>query len=75
MIDAATTLNKVDILGAATLSTVTTSLSPKPFNTASFHPVVDGPVDDPDTYIKNSDSVIVKPLNTLQLLNNDHFIV
>jgi hypothetical protein len=48
---------------------------PKPLNTAGFHPVADGLVDDLDTYIEDSNSVIAKPLDILQFLNNDHFIV
>ena len=65
MIDAATTLNKVDIPGAATLSTVTTSLSPKPFNAAGFYLVANGLIDNLGIYIEDSDSVIAKPLDIL----------
>ena len=75
MIDTVTTLGKVNALNTAILNTATTSPSPKPLDTAGFHPVINGPVDDPDTYIKNSNSVIAKPLNILQLPNNDHFTV
>ena len=32
-------------------------------------------MDDLDTYIKDSDFIIAKFLNILQLLNNDHLIV
>ena len=63
MTDAITTLGKVDTPGTATLSIATTFLSPKPLDTASFYLVVDGLVDDLDTYIKDSDSIIAKPLN------------
>jgi hypothetical protein len=58
-----------------TLSIATTSLLPKPLNTASFYLVVDSLVDNLDTYIEDSDSVIAEPLNTLQLLNNNYLIV
>jgi hypothetical protein len=73
--DAATTLGKVDILSAATLSTAATFLLPKPLNTAGFHLVADGLVDNLDTYIEDSDSIIAEPLNALQLLNNNYFTV
>jgi hypothetical protein len=63
--DTATTLGKVDVLSATTLSIATTSLLPKPLNTAGFHPVANGLVDDPDTYIEDSDSVIAELLNAL----------
>jgi hypothetical protein len=63
--DAVTTLGKVDVLGAATLSIAVTSLLPKPLNTAGFHPVADGLVDDLDTYIEDSDSVMAEFLNVL----------
>ena len=58
-------MGKKNILGTATLSTATTSLLPKPLNTASFYLVVDGPVNDPNTYVEDSDSVMAEPLNTL----------
>ena len=64
-IDTITALGKVDILGTAALSVAATSLSPKPLDAAGFHPVVDGLVDNPDTYIEDSDSVMAKSLNTL----------
>ena len=32
-------------------------------------------MDNPDTYIEDSDSVMAKLLNTLQLLNNNYFTV
>jgi hypothetical protein len=32
-------------------------------------------VDNLDTYIEDSDSIIAKPLNIFWLLNNNHFIV
>ena len=75
MIDAATTLSKVDTPGITALSTATTSLSPKPLNTAGFYPVANSLVDNSDTYVKDSNSVIAKPLDTLQLPNNNHLIV
>ena len=65
VIDAATTLDKVDVLSTAVLNTVTTSLLPKPLNTASFYLVVDGLVDNLDTHIEDSNSVIAEPLNIL----------
>ena len=75
VIDAATTLGKVDALGAAALSIAATSLPPEPLNTASFYLVADGLVDNLDTYIEDSDSIIAEPLDILQLLNNNHLIV
>ena len=75
MIDAATTLGKVDILGATALSTAATSLLPKPLNIACFYLVVDSLVDNLDTHIENSNSIMAKPLDILQLLNNNHLIV
>ena len=65
VIDAATTLGKVDILNAATLSVAATFLLPKPLDTASFYLVADSLVDDPDTYMEDSNSVIAEPLNIL----------
>jgi hypothetical protein len=65
VIDAITTLGKVDVLGATTLSIATTSLSPKPLNIAGFYLVVDSLVDNLDTYIEDSDSIIAKPLDIL----------
>ena len=65
MIDAVTTLGKVDVPNAATLSTVTASLSPKPLNAAGFHLVADSLVDNPDTYIEDSNSVMAELLNIL----------
>jgi hypothetical protein len=64
-IDAITALGKVDILGATALSIAATSLSPKPLNTASFYLVVNSLVDNLDTYIEDSNSIIAEPLNTL----------
>ena len=63
MIDAITTLGKVNVLGAAALNIVVTSLSPKPFNITGFYLVADGLVDNPNTYIKDSDFVMVEFLN------------
>jgi len=65
VIDATTALGKVDILGATTLSTAATSPSPKPLNAAGFYLVADSLVDNPDTHIEDSDSIIAKPLDTL----------
>ena len=64
-IDAATALGKVDALGAAALSIAATSLSPKPLNTAGFYLVTDGLVNNLNTHIEDSDSVMAKPLNIL----------
>ena len=63
VIDALTALGKVDTLSTATLSIVATSLLPKLFNAAGFHLVVDGLVDDPDTYIEDSNFVMAKSLD------------
>ena len=65
MIDAATALGKVDILNTTTLSVAATSLSPKPLNTASSYLVADSLVDNPDTYIEDSNFIIAELLNTL----------
>ena len=65
MIDAITALGKEDTLGAAALSIAATSLSPKPLNTAGFYLVANSLVDDLDTYIEDSDSIIAKPLDIL----------
>ena len=67
-IDATTTLGKVNVPSTAALSIAAASPSPKPLNTAGFHLVVDGLVDNLNTYIEDSNSVIVKSLNVLQLL-------
>ena len=64
-IDAITTLGKIDILGTTALSIATTSLLPKPLNIAGFYLVVDSLVDNLDTYIKDSNSVIAKSLDIL----------
>jgi hypothetical protein len=74
-IDAATTLSKIDILSTTTSSIAATSLLPKPLDTAGFYLVVDSLVNNPNTYIKDSNSIIAKPLNILQLLNNNYFTV
>jgi hypothetical protein len=63
--DAATTLGKVDVLNTATLSVAATSLLPKPLNTAGFHLVADGLVDNPDIYMEDSDFIIAEFLNAL----------
>ena len=65
MIDAATTLGKVDILSTAVLSVAATSLLLKPFNTAGFYLVVNSLVDNSDIYIEDSDFIIAEFLNTL----------
>jgi hypothetical protein len=75
VINAITALGKVDILGTTTLSIATTSLLPKPLNIAGFYLVVDSLVDNLDTYIEDSNSIIAKPLDILQLLNNNYLIV
>ncbi len=63
------------MLSATISSTAATSLSPKPLNTASSYPIVNGLVDSPDTYIEDSNFIMAKPLNTLQLPNNNHLTV
>ena len=63
MIDAATTLGKVDILNTTILNIVATSLLPKPLNAAGFYLVVNGLVDNLNTYIEDSDFIIAKPLD------------
>ena len=65
MIDAVTALGKVDVLNTATLSTAAASLLPKPLNTASFYLVVNSLVDNLNTYIEDSDSIMAKLLNIL----------
>ena len=65
MIDAAIALGKVDVLSTATLNIAVISLSPKPFNAAGFHLVVDGLVNNLDTYIEDSNFVIAEPLDIL----------
>ena len=65
VIDAVTTLGKGDILGTTALSIAITSLLPKPLNIASFYLVADGLVDNLDTYIEDSNSIITKPLDIL----------
>ena len=65
MIDATTALSKVDVLNTAALSIAATSLSPKPLNAASFYLVADSLVDNPNTYIEDSNSVMAKPLDIL----------
>jgi len=74
-IDTVTTLGKVDALGTTALSIAVTSLLPKPLNIASFYLVVDSLVDNLDTYVEDSDSVMAEPLDILQLLNNNYLIV
>jgi len=38
---------------------------PKPLNAAGFYPVADSLVDNLDTYIEDSNSIIAKPLDAL----------
>ena len=64
-IDIITTLGKGDILGTTASNAAITSLLPKPLNIAGFHPIANGLVDDPDTHIKDGDSMIAEPLDTL----------
>ena len=65
MINAVTILGKVNTLSTTVLSTVTIFLLHKPLNTASFYLVANSLVNNLDTYIEDSDSVIVKLLNIL----------
>ena len=65
MIDAATTLGKVDALNTTALSIATASPSPKPLNIAGFYLMVDSLVNNLNTYIEDSNSVIAKPLDIL----------
>jgi hypothetical protein len=65
VIDATTTLGKVDVLNTTTLSIAATSPSLKPLDTGGFYPVANSLVDDPDTHIKDSNSIIAKSLNIL----------
>ena len=64
-IDAITALGKRDILGTTALSIATTSPSPKPLNIAGFYLVTGGLVDDLDTHMEDSNSIITKPLDIL----------
>ena len=64
-IDTATVLDKVDILNTAALSIAAASPLPKPLDAAGFHLVADGLVDDLNTYIEDSNSVMAEPLNVL----------
>ena len=65
MINAVTILGKVNTLSTAVLSTVTIFLLCKPLNTAGFYLVADSLVNNLDTYMEDSDSVIAKLLNIL----------
>ena len=58
-------MGKVDVLGAAISSVAATSLLPKPFNTIGFHLVVNGLVDNLDTYVEDSDFMMAEPLDAL----------
>ena len=58
-------MGKVDVLSTAASSVAAASLSPKSLDAAGFHPVVNGLVDDLDTHIKDSNSVMAKPLDIL----------
>ena len=64
-IDAITALGKVDVPGAAALSIAATSPLPKPLNAAGFYLVADSLVDNLDTYVEDSNSIIAEPLNIL----------
>ena len=75
VIDIVTALGKVNILNTAALNAVATSLSPKLFNIANFHSIANGLINNPNTHIENNDSVMAKPLNTLQFLSNNYFII
>ena len=75
VIDVITAPGKEDIPNTAALNIAATSLLPKPLNTASFYLVVDGLVDNLDTYIEDSDFIMAKPLDILQLLNNNYLTV
>ena len=65
IIDTITALGKVDALNITTLSIAATSLLPKPLNIAGFYLVVDSLVDNLDTYIEDSNSIIAEPLDIL----------
>ena len=65
MIDAITALSKVDVLNTAVLNTAVTFLLSKPPNIASFYLVANSLVDNLDTYVKNSNSIIAEPLDVL----------
>ena len=65
MIDAATAPGKVDILNTTILSIAATSPLPKPLNAAGFYLVANSLVDNLDTYIEDSDFIIVKFLDIL----------
>ena len=65
MIDAATTLGKIDVPNTAALNTATTSLLPKPFNIAGFYLVVNSLVNNLNTHIEDSNSGMAKPLDAL----------
>ena len=65
MIDIITTLGKVNALNTVPLSVAVTSLLFKPLNAAGSYPIINSPVDSLNTYIKDSDSMMAEPLNTL----------
>ena len=64
-IDIITTLGKVNALGATILNTAITFLLPKPLDIIGFHLVVDSLVDNLNTYVEDSDSMMAKPLDVL----------
>jgi len=53
------------MLSTTTLNIATTSLLLKPFNITSFYFVADSLINNLDTYIEDSNSIIAKPLNIL----------
>jgi len=63
------------MLSATASSIATTFLLPKSLNTAGFYFVVNGLINSLDIYMEDSDSIITKLLNALQLPNNDHLII
>ena len=64
VIDAAIALGKVDVLSTATLNIAVISLSPK-LDAAGFHLVVDGLVNNLDTYVEDSNFIMAEPLDIL----------
>ena len=65
MIDSVTALGKVNILSITALNTAAVSSLPKPLNTAGFYLITDSLVNNLDTYIEDSNSIIAKPLDIL----------
>ena len=58
-------MGKVDILGTTALSIAATFPLPKPLNIAGFYLAADSLVNNLDTYIEDSNSIIAEPLNIL----------